>query len=464
MASSALYEALDLHLEHGDGEEDAHDDPYARRLGAGPACSSGSAGAAAPWAATPAGPAVQPAAAGAGPASPLPPPSAGAATPPHAFDPGMAATPQSGAAAAAGRGPFATAATVGDCLAFLQPALDEAGVVARLPDAAAAAAEPAAALAAALSAAYELLRLLQRSNEQRERQDEALARLRVEARTADRAAARMQGQSESQGQEAAGLKIKLRQLDAWYRSEVDRWAAEREDLVRRAAGMEQRHAQFVHELRRRDAEHERLQGKLRALLRANCEARAAAAEAGEGAAAQRQGQQASASCGPVTRSSRRQQQHHHQQQQGEPQRHPSPGDRGGTSSSGGAGSGRGEGVSSGRSTWGTPRQLTAGGLQGAADGARAAPTPPSGAAAWHEVSAKLAALRVRAQRVAVDGAGGGGGGGAGGASESLVALAQQASTPHERLLAAKLMEASNILNEQEAALTSLLSGGLRDCR
>jgi len=59
----------------------------------------------------------------------------------------------------------------------------------------------------------------------------------------------------------------LRQLDAWYRSEVDRWTAERDELVRKGTQLEQRHAQFVHELRRRDAEFERLQGKLRALLK-----------------------------------------------------------------------------------------------------------------------------------------------------------------------------------------------------
>jgi hypothetical protein len=106
--------------------------------------------------------------------------------------------------------PFATRETAGECLAFLQASLEAAGVAARLPDAPAAAADPHAALAAALTAVYELLRLLQRSNEQRERQDALIGKLRVEARTADRAAQRMAGASEQQGQEAAGLKIKVR--------------------------------------------------------------------------------------------------------------------------------------------------------------------------------------------------------------------------------------------------------------
>lgn len=61
--------------------------------------------------------------------------------------------------------------------------------------------------------------------------------------------------------------LQLRQLDAWYRSEVERWAAEREELSKRCGQLEARGAQFAHELRRRDAEYERLQGRLRTLLR-----------------------------------------------------------------------------------------------------------------------------------------------------------------------------------------------------
>jgi len=81
--------------------------------------------------------------------------------------------------------------------------------------------------------------------------------------------------------------------------------------------------------------------------------------------------------------------------------------------------------------------------------------------AWHEVSAKLAALRVRAQRVAVNNGAASAHEG-GGCGDSLAALAQQAGTPHERLLVAKLMEASNIMQEQEQTLKmaiSALAGG-----
>jgi hypothetical protein len=63
------------------------------------------------------------------------------------------------------------------------------------------------------------------------------------------------------------LTPQLRQLEAWYRSEVARLGAERGDLARRGAALEQRHAQFAHELRRRDGEVEKLQGRVRALLR-----------------------------------------------------------------------------------------------------------------------------------------------------------------------------------------------------
>jgi hypothetical protein len=56
--------------------------------------------------------------------------------------------------------------------------------------------------------------------------------------------------------------LQLRQLDAWYRDETDRWASEREELCRKCSQLEQRHTQWQHELRRRDVEFERLQKHL----------------------------------------------------------------------------------------------------------------------------------------------------------------------------------------------------------
>lgn len=58
------------------------------------------------------------------------------------------------------------------------------------------------------------------------------------------------------------LVLQLRQLDAWYRDETARWTNEREELCRKSTQLEQRHVQFQHELRRRDAEFERLQKHL----------------------------------------------------------------------------------------------------------------------------------------------------------------------------------------------------------
>jgi Tfp pilus assembly protein FimV len=56
--------------------------------------------------------------------------------------------------------------------------------------------------------------------------------------------------------------LQLRQLDAWYRDETDRWSSEREELCRKCSQLEQRHTQWQHELRRRDVELEKLQKHL----------------------------------------------------------------------------------------------------------------------------------------------------------------------------------------------------------
>lgn len=83
-----------------------------------------------------------------------------------------------------------------------------------------------------------------------------------DVKTAGRTIDRLRAASQAKEQEVGGLNIKLRQLDAWYREEADRWAGERDELARKVAQLEQRAAQWTHELRRRDAEFERLQKHL----------------------------------------------------------------------------------------------------------------------------------------------------------------------------------------------------------
>lgn len=91
----------------------------------------------------------------------------------------------------------------------------------------------------------------------------------------------------------------LRQLDAWYREETDRWANERDELCRRAAQLEQRHTQFQHELRRRDVEHERLQKHLAGQLQVAERRRAGAAGAGAGGISIGSGSTSSSSHAPA---------------------------------------------------------------------------------------------------------------------------------------------------------------------
>ncbi|KAF8063856.1 ssx2ip-a [Scenedesmus sp. PABB004] len=156
--------------------------------------------------------------------------------------------------------PFATPGSVAGCAAYLEPVLAELGLAQwQLRGG-----EPAALL----NALYELVRAHQDGAAAREKTAEELSRLRLDVRIADRTIQRLQGQSEAKAQEAGGLAIKLRQLDAWYREEAERWGGEREQLARRAAQLEQRHVQFQHELRRKDGEFERLQKQLAARLSA----------------------------------------------------------------------------------------------------------------------------------------------------------------------------------------------------
>lgn len=60
--------------------------------------------------------------------------------------------------------------------------------------------------------------------------------------------------------------LQLRQLDAWYREETERWNGEREHMSKTCAQLQQRHAQFQHELRRKDADFEKLQKQLASQL------------------------------------------------------------------------------------------------------------------------------------------------------------------------------------------------------
>jgi uncharacterized membrane protein YgcG len=74
----------------------------------------------------------------------------------------------------------------------------------------------------------------------------------------------------------------LRQLDAWYREEAERWVQERDELHKRSLGLEQRHVQFQHELRRRDGEYEKLQKHLADQLAGGRQRRLPASSGGGG--------------------------------------------------------------------------------------------------------------------------------------------------------------------------------------
>jgi hypothetical protein len=108
----------------------------------------------------------------------------------------------------------------------------------------------------------------------------------------------------------------------------------------------------------------------------------------------------------------------------------------------------------------SPRQVSLN-SSGASSGGRV--EGGSGRAAWHEVHTKLAALNIRMQRVSPAN----GPPAPAAAGNPLAALAEQASTPHERLLVAKLAEASTIMHEQQATLKvaiAALAGGTGDTR
>lgn len=105
--------------------------------------------------------------------------------------------------------PFAMPSNINECVAFLRPSLDALGMRVRLPDVGTAAADPGKALAAALNATYELMQLVQRSQQQRKQQEELVDKLRSEAKAAEKAAQALRGQSDQREQEVAGLKIKV---------------------------------------------------------------------------------------------------------------------------------------------------------------------------------------------------------------------------------------------------------------
>ncbi|WIA42524.1 hypothetical protein OEZ86_008507 [Tetradesmus obliquus] len=322
---------------------------------------------------------------------------------------------------------------------------------------------------ALVNALYEVVQQQQSVLGSKEHLQDELQKLRVDAKTADKTIQRLQCQSEQKAREAGGLNIKLRQLDAWYRDETERWAAERDQLAKKCAQMEQRHVQFQHELRRKDTEFEKLQKQLAARLGAAAVAGGSARRSVGRSGSSSSGMQAT---GKLTTSGR-------------------------------------NGTVSSRSTAAAmpadTRRATKAELEEIhkrvveafeadkqellqdnaalrkalvdlqrehvdllnSSHATAAPSPTAAAAAkagakglgcsaaaalggnpiaaLQQMQSKLDALRVRKQRIT----------GGGGAAE-LQQLHQQAQTAGERLLVVKLLEACNILDEQDAALSSAM--------
>ncbi|KAF6260244.1 Afadin and alpha-actinin-binding-domain-containing protein [Scenedesmus sp. NREL 46B-D3] len=316
---------------------------------------------------------------------------------------------------------------------------------------------------------YELVQRQQGLLVSKEQLQDELQKLKVDVKTADKTIQRLQCQSDQKAQEAGGLNIKLRQLDTWYRDETERWGAERDQLAKKCAQLEQRHVQFQHELRRKDTEFEKLQKQLTARL-------GAAAGAGGGSGRRSMGRSGSSSSssmqvtGKLTTTGRN-----------------------GTVSSRNAAATVStdtrratkaeleeihkrvveayeadkqelqqdnaalrkvlhdlqrehvdllNGCHPAAAPSATAAAATTAGLKGLGSSpAAAAVLGPNPIAALQQMQNKLEALRVRKQRIT-----------GGGCTADLHQLQQHAQSASERLLLVKLLEASNIMEEQEAAL------------
>lgn len=149
---------------------------------------------------------------------------------------------------------FATPDNLSSCVQYLEPILQDLGLKQwQLHD---------GSPVAAVNRLYELVQQHQRVQEAREVAQDELHKAKVDAKVSNKTIQRLQGQVEAKQQELGALNIKLRQLDAWYRDETERWSAEREELCRKCGQLEQKHTQWQHELRRRDLEFEKLQKHL----------------------------------------------------------------------------------------------------------------------------------------------------------------------------------------------------------
>eukprot|EP00879_Flechtneria_rotunda_P030342 GHRR01032965.1.p1 GENE.GHRR01032965.1~~GHRR01032965.1.p1 ORF type:complete len:462 (+),score=153.04 GHRR01032965.1:420-1805(+) len=115
---------------------------------------------------------------------------------------------------------------------------------------------------AAINILYEVVHLYHSTLGSKEALQDEVHKLQVDVKTANKRIERLQCQNEERAQEAGSLTIKLRQLEGWYRDEVDRCNRERNELSKKCEDLKQRHVQFQHELRRKDGEHEKLQKRL----------------------------------------------------------------------------------------------------------------------------------------------------------------------------------------------------------
>eukprot|EP00879_Flechtneria_rotunda_P022552 GHRR01023808.1.p1 GENE.GHRR01023808.1~~GHRR01023808.1.p1 ORF type:complete len:431 (+),score=148.93 GHRR01023808.1:420-1712(+) len=150
--------------------------------------------------------------------------------------------------------PFATPSNLATCAQYLEPVLKEVGLQqCQLQGGDA---------VAAINILYEVVHLYHSTLGSKEALQDEVHKLQVDVKTANKRIERLQCQNEERAQEAGSLTIKLRQLEGWYRDEVDRCNRERNELSKKCEDLKQRHVQFQHELRRKDGEHEKLQKRL----------------------------------------------------------------------------------------------------------------------------------------------------------------------------------------------------------
>lgn len=88
---------------------------------------------------------------------------------------------------------------------------------------------------------------------------DAMARLKSDLAAAQQRYERAHAKAEARERETSSLKAQCRTAEADHRGEIYRLSRELEAVNRKCADMQQRHARFLHELRKKDLDFERLQ-------------------------------------------------------------------------------------------------------------------------------------------------------------------------------------------------------------